>query len=408
MKLPAWRSRDRLYRLKEIAAAIATGGLLTYLILSESALGRFGYHYTDGQGSALHKVHPAAFLIILSFVLMTAANCKSGCRAESKPVRQASWALLSLTVFSALCAALRSGPQGLGFLLDTHIVVPMIPLVLLEAPRSCARRAIILLMGFAAFDALAGISQAILTRGSGSSEVWGLMGSPLASAMFLPVALFAAFELEAPRTLKAGLLLVAWTAIAVLGNMAALLVTGLGLLSLGSGLVRRFRTAVPPPVLLACGLIVLLGFVRHFHHDVPGLIEMQRQAFRVLEHLRSREAMFGVSEARITELASKEAIHIPQSDINDPWVLMVLTLGGGLFVLWLGATAWFLRTLTRRSAFLVWAVTAYLLVATTSNSFGRKDVVYPAMIGLITCFARVGAYDYKVALRPPVAVTEPG
>jgi hypothetical protein len=42
-------------------------------------------------------------------------------------------------------------------------------------------------------------------------------------------------------------------------------------------------------------------------------------------------------------------------------------------------------------------VMAYFIIASTSNSFGRKDVIYPAMIGLIMCAIshppKVGAND---------------
>jgi hypothetical protein len=145
--------------------------------------------------------------------------------------------------------------------------------------------------------------------------------------------------------------------------------------------------------LILIGLFFVIAIILYANFDPAGalteyhsLIESQRRAFEILPLLNVREMIVGVGMDRINDLARQVGISIPQGDIDNPWVLMFLILGGGGFVLWLAATGWFFRNLLRgQSLTLRLALIAYFLIASTSDSFGRKDTIYPATIGVIAC-----------------------
>ena len=77
-------------------------------------------------------------------------------------------------------------------------------------------------------------------------------------------------------------------------------------------------------------------------------------------------------------------LSLPIDDIENPWILMMMFLVAVVFPVWFLATLAFAYKLIRgKPLALQMAVVAYFIVASTSNSFGRKDSTYLLMVGAV-------------------------
>ena len=393
-----------------VAAGLCLFGCLLYMTLSEPLLNALGFHYTDSTGPLLQKIHPGAIPVFISFAVLLIDRRSLQAVSRAFP---AALFLLAAVFLSFIYAVARSGTHGIGFLIDTHMVVPMIAMALAGAPPSYTRRAGLCFIGFAALDGMIGIVEFIghcrlysfdpdwAVLHEGDFRASSLLGSPLASDLFLPVALFAALGVDMPRRIKIGLIILLPLALLAFGGYFALAVTVAGLTLLGAQKIRQAvaarRLTVPQAALIAASFCIGVAIVITQILNNPGesaavtatyrsIIDNQHRAFGIFEQMSGRELVFGVSTNRIIDLAAGANIAIPKGDIESPWVLMFLIMGGGFFVLWAVAAVNFLRILMRRAPLaLICALLAYFIIASTSNSFGRKDTVYPAMIGLMAC-----------------------
>jgi hypothetical protein len=393
-----------------VAAGLCLFGCFLYLILSEPLLNALGFHYTDGNGPFFQKIHPGAILVFISFAVLFIGRERPQAISREYP---APTFLLATILISFIYSIARSGAHGIGFLIDTHMVVPMIAIVLAYAPRSYARRGVLCFVAFAALDAIIGIGEFMVhsrifsvdphwaTLHESSFRISSLMGSPLASDLFLPVALFAALGVDLPRGIKIGLIILLPLALMAFGGSFAFVVTTVGLTLLGAGKVLQSVEAEQMTVrqasFVAASFCIGVTFVIMHILDSPSesafvladyrfILDSQSRAFGIFHQMSLHELVFGVSTSRIANLASAANIAIPAGDIESPWVLMFLVMGGGFFILWTVATVNFLCTLMRRrSLALICATLAYFIIASTSNSFGRKDVLYPSMIALMAC-----------------------
>ena len=111
---------------------------------------------------------------------------------------------------------------------------------------------------------------------------------------------------------------------------------------------------------------------------------------KAFDYITFDELLFGISPARIEEIAYQLGLILPMSDIENPWVLMFMLLGAIMFPFWLGMTGVFIWKLqNKKPLMLKMVILAYFLIASTSNSFGRKDAIYALMVAIVTCAGRV-------------------
>ena len=102
-------------------------------------------------------------------------------------------------------------------------------------------------------------------------------------------------------------------------------------------------------------------------------------AFNSLDYLKDDELVFGVSADRTVDISYRLGLQLPISDIENPWLLMFMYLGA-LVSIWLLAMFCVNLRLARGAPLpLKMAIIVYFLIASTSNSFGRKDNVYTIM-----------------------------
>jgi hypothetical protein len=112
--------------------------------------------------------------------------------------------------------------------------------------------------------------------------------------------------------------------------------------------------------------------------------------FHVFDHLSLPDLLFGSDGDQILALASQINIKNPDSDIENPWILMFLFLGAIMFTLWFCGWAVYVGRLIVGAPLAVkMAVIEYFCIATTSNSFGRKDLVYAMLAGIVVCVKRM-------------------
>jgi hypothetical protein len=387
-------------------------GCFLYMALPQPLLNNSAIHSANGVNFVLQKIHPGTIPVFISFLalLMRAGNPYRGL-LDIRRDMPASLLLLAVTVLIFAYALARSGAHGTGFLLDTHMAAPLIAIVAGYSRPALLRKAAVFMIGFAALDSVIGIGEFVThLRVYSFDPDWAvlhekffrassLMGQPLASALLLPSALFAALSLDLSRPIKTGLIILMPVALIAFGSYCALAVTILSLGALGAVLVMRDikarRLTMPHATLMAglfvCGVTALVVEIMACPDqraaagaEYQYILSSQHLAFSILASLNMRDVLFGISSDRIAKLAAGVGIRIPASDINNPWILLFLMTGGGAFLLWLVATANFWRALLRWQPFaLTCAVLAYFIIASTSNSFGRKDTIYPAMTGLV-------------------------
>jgi hypothetical protein len=117
-------------------------------------------------------------------------------------------------------------------------------------------------------------------------------------------------------------------------------------------------------------------------------------AFDVFGQMTPADMIFGLDGDRIAAIGSHTGLANPMSDIENPWVLMFMFLGMIMFSVWLcGLAACIWRLMAGASPALKIAVVEYFVIASASNSFGRKDPVYFILAGIVVCVKRLNSFD---------------
>jgi hypothetical protein len=118
--------------------------------------------------------------------------------------------------------------------------------------------------------------------------------------------------------------------------------------------------------------------------------DSRRIAIAALNFMKPTELIFGVSSERLVEIAYRMNLTLPLSDIENPWLLMFMSMGFIAFPPWLAATLAFVyKLIIRQKLALQLAVLSYFIIASTSNSFGRKDSTYLIMVSTVICASRI-------------------
>lgn len=152
----------------------------------------------------------------------------------------------------------------------------------------------------------------------------------------------------------------------------------------------------------ACILAPLcLGTLFYFllHHGVGQHLKLlatwdasadsRRLAFRAFSFMHAREMVFGVPAQRIMDIVYRMNLMLGVDDIENPWVMMCMSLGIIMFSFWCLATIAFIyKLMENKPVALQLAVIAYFIIASTSNSFGRKDANYALMVSAVLSAAK--------------------
>jgi hypothetical protein len=163
------------------------------------------------------------------------------------------------------------------------------------------------------------------------------------------------------------------------------------------------------PIVLCGGLYLLL--TSDMGERLMAMSSLQDEsaqgrwlAFKVFNYMSADEILLGTTTERVFQIAYRMGLSLPISDIENPWILMLMFLGALVFPVWCLATlAFAIRLIWGQPLALKIAVVAYFIVASTSNSFGRKDSIYLLMVGAVICAAR----SLEVSSRRPERAAVP-
>jgi hypothetical protein len=331
---------------------------------------------------------------------------------------------LFLTDMLALAyMALRSGAAGLAFLIDTHISAVIGAIVLSHAPKPLCRKAVSLLVIAAFANGVAGIAEA-----SGKFRIFtfdpdwpvlheayfrasAFIGHPLDNAIFTVVALFVLLVTDYPLILKALVAAILLAALAAFGGRAALACSVFGLLMLACASLWKIpvhqRITLPQLCMVAGAGLAMPLFMAAIawlavHGGMgerlaasatgwDGSADARRLALSAFDYMKPEEIWFGVPGSRIMDIVYRMNLKVPLAEIENPWILMCMSLGAIVFPFWLMATLAFIyRLMKKQPLALRFAVLSYFLIASTANSFGRKDANYLIMASAAICAGRMG------------------
>jgi hypothetical protein len=412
-----------------IAGLICIFGVVLRLATPPPLLSALGFDFSgDMTGAFYQKIHPGTYFIIASYFVLLAGR--------GNPFQQFLQTVRDYTIYNFLLMlyvllfiywAIR-GPVGVGMLIETHMVVPVCAIVLSYMPRAYCQRVINFFVVFAVMNSLIGMAESIgRFRIFTYPEDWvvlkelsfrssALLGHPLNNAMFTPVMLLVAMAMRYSAALKGFLLLVFLASLVAFGGRGGFGFSVLSLMPLGliaikkavSGgqltLARLFvliAAALVIPIFLSSLLYLLMSSDMGARIMETSAFEDESAnarwlAFKAFEYMTREEIIFGIGADRGVEIAYRMGLALPLSDIENPWILMAMFLGGIMFPIWLAATAAFVWRLMRgKPPALQLAVLAYFVVASTSNSFGRKDLIYSFMVSAVICAAQaLGVADF--------------
>ncbi|MFO1242189.1 MAG: VpsF family polysaccharide biosynthesis protein [Rickettsiales bacterium] len=420
----AYEEDDSLTRgaANPLAGSLCLFGFLLHIILSDPLLGAMGFDYSGDGGAFYEKIHPGSLFIFLSFFVLL---CGQGnpikqilllCQRQLIP-----FSLLLLCILFFIYMVIRSGAAGMAFMIDTHMTPPICAIVLCYTPASYCKRVAHVFVALAFINSLVGIAESIgKFRVFGYDETLAFMredsfrasalrGHPLNNASFTAIALMVVLGMPYNTLLKTIICAVMSVSLISFGGRAALGIGLLGLMAITALMVfQRFRSrnmsllqlilivtvTILGPLCLIGALYVALAsgmgerLIAHAHWDDSA--QSRTLAFMVFDYLSTPEIFFGVSTDRILDIAYQMNLAVPLSDIENPWLLMCLYLGVIAFPIWLAATLAFIYWVLKDTPFaLKLALLSYFAIASTSNSFGRKDSTYLITVTIVMCAMRV-------------------
>ncbi|MGB4100939.1 MAG: VpsF family polysaccharide biosynthesis protein [Alphaproteobacteria bacterium] len=404
------------------AGLVCLFGFFLHIVLSDLLLNSVGFRYSSTEGAFYEKIHPGTYFIVASFFVML-GDSGNPFREFWRTLHRSRIALFLLLLYVMLFVYLifRSGPAGTAFMIDTHMTAPICAIVLATAPKDFCRRAIYFFVFVAVVNSIIGIGESITqTRifefgenAPGIREEYfrasSLRGHPLNNAMFTSIALFVMLGLRFKPLLTWGLATLFMVSLVAFGGRAGLAFSIFGVMLYAAvkvkEMVRHGRMSMLQVLFLVAAIILVpviivagLNFLI-LHSSIGERLaassitddsaDSRRLALMVFDYMRTHEIILGVAPERIVDIAYRMNLIIPLSDIENPWLLMFMYLGGLMFPFWLLMTGVFVWDLMRSKPMgLKLAVLSYFLVASTSNSFGRKDSTYLIMVCAVICAAR--------------------
>lgn len=325
--------------------------------------------------------------------------------------------LLFVDCIAFLYMAARSGFAGLAFMIETHMNAVICAIVLSYTPASSCRKAVHIFIIVALMNAMLGTAESFWKfRLFDYDQGWyvlketyfrasAFMGHPLDNAIFTSVALFIAIVAGYRKTITAFIVPILLLSLMAFGGRTALLFSLIGLIMLAaSGLWQLGITKqMGMRHLLAFAALCLLtplciaGAAYLAMHNVIGerlaahafwdvSAGSRLLAFSVFHYMTEEEIIFGASPERVMDIIYRMNQVVPLNNIENPWIMMFMQLGLVMFPFWLFAMFAFLfRLMKDKPLALKFAVLAYIVIASASNSFGRKDANFAIMVSAVIC-----------------------
>lgn len=419
-----WDRQSRSGDVNVAASIVCLFGLFLQFVLSGPWLEAHGFAYSDIGGPAWQKVHPGTYFILISLVMVVFGSRDPVARLLRLIAGSPIFCLaLFINLLLSIWVVVRGGVGGLGTMIDSYWAPMTAAIVLSNAPRWLCRRAVMAFIALCVVNALIGIGEGILHKRLLSfPPTWGvlhmnefrasaLVGHPLDNAQMMSVGIFILLGTRIAPWLKIPLTAILFASLVAFGGRAALAFSVLGFFAWGAVIAwRKLRSGtltVLPILLIAMAVlivpIVMLGLLDLSIHTSMGVrlreasltdssARARLAAWDILGKLTSRDLWLGVSlqhEIAIEHMLSPNKLG---ADVENPWILMLMYLGVVGFLIWFVVLALFAWELIKRVPFAIQlAVVSFFVVGSTSNSFGRRSLVFGPMVGAVLCASMANA-----------------
>ena len=402
----------------KISIILCLIGFFLYGILSDPLLHKIGINYSGDEGKFYEKVHPATLFVFLSFFCFLLEQQNIIIKIINITENHKEYVfLLFVYILIFFYMATRSGFTGLAFLLDTHISTVLCAIILSYSSRQQSNIALNVFVILAIINSLIGIGEASTqTRIFEFDHNWevlkeehfrasAFLGHPLNNAIFTSMALFITLARDYNKITKSFIITILFISLVAFGGRAALGFSILAMTFISVIFIYKFLQArkytvqqifiligvmiIAPICLIAILYLTINSNIgeRIAEHNIwDNSANTRLLAFKAFDYMTSEEIFLGISPNRLTDIMYRMSLKYNLADIENPWIIMFMFTGGIIFPIWLLATCLFVYHLQHKTPLIVkMVVIAYFVIASTANSFGRKDVNYPIMVCLASC-----------------------
>lgn len=403
--------------LRRTAAALTLSGTLCFFLVSPMLLDRWGFNYGLAGGSALEKMHPGTWLILMAFACRAAAEGNP--LAFLVAVARGYGALCLYLCGWALLMAQAMLVQKIAFtpLLDTFLMPALLLVLLADLPGAALRRLAGALHAVMAANALIALFEfftgqrltPFLVAGFEISGEWratALLGHPLSNAALTGcyvLVLMAGGWRSLPRGSVLPLVALQTVAMVAFGGRAALVLLLLALALKGGLMLLRLLAGARVPLSSACvaaallplGVAVVYGaveagffdrFAQRFVSD-DGSASARLAMVQVLQAFPFGDILIGPDPARLATLVRVEGIEF---GIESFWIAMILTYGLAASAALFAGLGLFCLEIARAAGGRGLPVLLYFFaVASTSVSLSSKTVLLGMAVALIVPILRL-------------------
>jgi hypothetical protein len=384
--------------------------VLVTMCVSAPLLSLLGVPYDAPDGFFLLKLHPGTWITLSALTLSLAVRGNPLRELGRSLAAQPPVAIYLGTVMAMLLySALRYGPSGAAFFIDTLLVPGLLALLLARMGPAGLRWLPPLLVAILLTNETIGVIEQLLQHRLIPNTVLGgkllhedvfrataLMGHPLTNAAITGFGLFLLYRLPRPwmRIATCWLGCIALlsfggrTALGVNVTLLVLIATVNGLRCLragrlsyrgltgGGALLILLPAAVAAPIMLGgvgARIIAKLGW--------DESAEVRATSLTIYQHMSLDQVLFGMSPAEIATSMREIGLHLPDEAIENFWVALSVQVGVILLACFAVGFLVFLWHLGRRNSWPIrWALVGFVLIASTSNSLSAKDILLFAVV----------------------------
>lgn len=408
-----WESAGRL----GVWLAVAAVGV--ELCVSANLLTWAGVPYTREGGSLLIKLHPATVMLLVAAILMVLGGGR-----RSDPVGETLPAgFLVGMALSLAYLLIMTGTGNLIVLLDTFVPAGILAMLLCRATQQqlyFLRRLIQVLIAINALLALGEVTarstlvplylnDAQYRPHSIEFRPTALFDHPLTGSVMTMLGL-ALCPMGGVIRVAFGMLM--WAALIAFGGRTALAVSLLAVIVLGGLRVWRMILQRDPRLpylllttVLSCvaavplvGLAIDMGvgtrLAGHLYWDESAQVRLAQ--WQLLDQLDSWQLLFGTRRDELLAVLNLLRLDSGVEVVENFWLLMFVSFGAvgfPLFALSLAALlVWCWRQSALRGRLLLVSI---LVVASASNSLGRKSTILVCLVATIACLRLPRAGDAR-------------
>jgi hypothetical protein len=420
LAMPTLVKRARPIDRQRLIFWIVLAAIVAQLTISPNLLQWAHIPYNTPGGLPLVKFHIATYLAILAVVLQALQHkpVSPGLIARTR-ASPAFPLAIGLFMLCAIYALVTTGMSGTAVYIESYAAAAFLGFAMeLQTPRDL-RRIGVVMVAIAVLNAMLCIGETALQwrivprymtdpTGSvvkvpefiGEFRGIGLYEHPLAGASITMMAVLLCLAIPLRLWVKSVTLAILLISLIAFGGRAALALTyglsaAVAAISFARGLLRRTITARAMAATLAGvaavpALLATILFTTPLGDRIAGKLyaddsaEVRVVQWHIFGNLDLHDWLFGMDANRLNDVMLQIGLDPPLNDIENFWLLVFVTMGIVGFLLWITGVAIMVARLWRAGGWYPKLIlAAMLIVASTSNSLGRKSNV------LFLCVAAV-------------------